>query len=324
MTILNIGGAGFIGSVATETFIQNKHKVIVLDNLSTGFKFLIHPKAKFYHGVMTNYALLNKIFKKHKIDVVALYAAKIVVPESVCKPMDYFLTNVGGLATVLKAMINNNVKKIIFASSAAVYGSSHTKPICEDDLKKPCNPYGETKLICEQLLADAKKAYDINYVSLRFFNVAGASISGKYGMAKKQPTLLIPAINENILKKRTIKIFGKNYKTRDKTCLRDYIHVQDLANAALLSIKYLSKNKSNCFNLGSNKGHTVLEIVTKCKKLIDKNLKFAFFPRRLGDPDFLLTNNKKALKELHWKPKYSINDMIVSDWKFRKKLYDQK
>lgn len=326
MTILNIGGAGFIGSVATETFIENKHKVIVLDDLSTGFKFLVHPKAKFYQGSMTNYALLDKIFKKHKIDVVTLYAAKIVVPESVNKPIDYFLTNVGGLAVVLKAMVNNNVKKIVFASSAAVYGPNHTKPINEDDLKQPCNPYGQTKLICEQLLEDTKIAHGVNYIALRFFNVAGASKTGKYGMAKPKPTLLIPAINDNILNNKEIKIFGRNYKTRDKTCLRDYVHVQDLANAALLSIKYLTdKKQSNYFNLGSGKGHTVLEIVKKCQKLIGKKkFKYSFYPRRSGDPDFLLTNNSKAKKLLHWTPQYKIDDMILSDWKFRQKIYDCK
>lgn len=318
MTILNIGGAGFIGSVATETFIKNGHKVIVLDDLSTGFKKLVHPKATFIKGSMLNYNLLDKIFKKCKIDVVALYAAKIVVPESVAHPNDYYLTNVGGLATILKAMNTNNVKNIIFASSAAVYGVCKKVPIDEKSPTEPCNPYGASKLMCERLLIDAKKAHGINFIAYRFFNVAGASDSGKYGMMKKNPSLLIPAINDCVLQNKKVSIFGDKYKTKDGTCLRDYIHVVDLANAALLALKRLKSNKSGIYCLGSNCGYTVLEVVKTVKKIIDKNLQYEIKPNRPGDPDALLTSNKKALKELGWKVKYTLKDMIKSDYKFRK------
>lgn len=318
MTILNIGGAGFIGSVATELFIQKGHKVIVLDDLSTGFKSLVHPKATFIKGSMLDGKLLNRIFKKYKIDVVALYAAKIVVPESVKKPNEYYLTNIGGAATVLKAMTENNVKNIIFASSAAVYGVCKKVPVDELSPTNPCNPYGMSKKICERLLIDAHEAHGINFIAFRFFNVAGASKSGKYGMMKKNPTLLIPAINDCVLKHKTVSIFGNKYKTKDGTCLRDYIHVSDLADAALLALNQLKKNKSGIYCLGSNTGYTVLEVVKNVKKYVCKNLKYTFKPNRPGDPDALLTSNKKAYKQLGWKVKHSLKDMIISDYNFRK------
>jgi len=318
MTILNIGGAGFIGSVATEKFIKNGHKVIVLDDLSTGFKKLVHPKATFVKGSMLDYKLLDRIFKKHKIDVVALYAAKIVVPESVAHPNDYYLTNVGGTATVLKAMHANNVKNIIFASSAAVYGVCKKVPVNENSPKAPCNPYGASKLMCERLLFDANKAHGTNYIAFRFFNVAGASDSGKYGMMKQKPSLLIPAINDAILHHRKVSIFGYKYKTKDGTCLRDYIHVEDLANAALIALKQFKINKSGVYCLGSNSGYTVLDIVKHAQKYVDKNLKYEFKPNRAGDPDKLITSNAKALKHLKWSVKHNLKDMIVSDYKFRK------
>lgn len=319
MNILNIGGAGFIGSVATENFIKNGHKVIILDDLSTGFKKLIHPKAKFYKGNMLDFKLVSNIMKKHKIDVVALYAAKIVVPESVAKPNDYYLTNVGGMATVLKAMEVNKVKNIIFASSAATFGNCKKVPVNECSPTEPCNPYGASKLMCERLLADAHHAFGINYVAYRFFNVAGASDSGRYGMMKAKPSLLIPAINDAILHGRSMKIFGNKYPTKDGTCLRDYIHVEDLASAALLALGFLKKNKSGIFCLSSNAGYTVLEIVKAAKKYIDKNLKYTIEANRPGDPAKLTASNAKARKELKWKVKHDLASMIKSDYKFRKR-----
>ena len=318
MNILNIGGAGFIGSVASEKFIKAGHKVIVLDDLSTGFKKLVHPKAIFYKGSMLDYALVDKIMKKHKIDIVALYAAKIVVPESVAHPNDYYLTNVGGMATVLKAMTANKVKNIIFASSAATFGQCKKVPVDETSPTVPCNPYGASKLMCERLLADANIAHGINYIAYRFFNVAGASDSGKYGMMKEKPSLLIPAINDAIMHHRKVKIFGNKYPTKDGTCLRDYIHVEDLADAALLAIKFLKANKSGIYCLSSNAGYTVLDIVKTAKKLVDKNLQWEIKPNRAGDPAKLTASNAKAKKQLGWKVKHSLASMIESDYKFRK------
>ena len=318
MNILNIGGAGYIGSVATEKFIKAGHKVIVVDDLSTGFKKLVHPKAIFYKGNMLDYALLNRVMKKHKIDVVTLYAAKIVVPESMVIPNDYYLTNVGGTATVLKAMVANKVKNIVFASSAATYGQCKKVPVDESSPTVPCNPYGWSKLMCEQLLIDAHNAYGINYISYRFFNVAGASDSGKYGMMKAKPSLLIPAINDAIIHHRSVKVFGDKYPTRDGTCLRDYIHVEDLADAALVAFKRLKANKSGIYCLSSNAGYTVFDIVKTAKKLVDKNLTWEVKGNRAGDPAKLTATNAKAKKELGWKVKHSLASMIKSDYMFRK------
>lgn len=298
MNILVIGGAGYIGSVTTELLIKKKYRVIVLDDLSTGCDFLIHPKSIFYHGSMLNKKILEKIFTKHKIDLVYHYAAKTIVEESMKKPITYFSVNISGLANVLEVMIAHNVKKIIFASSAAVYGKSKSFPITEETKKEPCNPYGSSKLCCEQLIVNAAVAHKINYVIFRFFNVAGSSITGKYGMAKKNPTLLIPALNDCLINKKKIIIYGKDYKTKDGTCLRDYIHVHDLAQAAICGINFLKKNKSAILNLGSNKGYTVLDVVKMAKKNIDPTLKFIFARKRNGDPDRLLTNPKKAYKLL--------------------------
>lgn len=319
MNILVIGGAGYIGSVTTELLIKKKYNVIILDDLSTGCNFLIHPKAIFYHGSMLDKKILKKIFTKHKIDLVYLYAAKTLVAESIKKPITYFSTNINGLLNVIEIMIAYKVKKIIFASSAAVYGKSKIFPIDEETKKEPCNPYGASKLCCEQLIINTAIAHKINYVIFRFFNVAGSSITGRYGMAKKNPTLLIPNLNNCLIKKKKIIVYGKDYQTKDGTCLRDYIHVQDIAQATICGINFLKKNKSEIFNLGTNKGYTVLDVIKMAKKNIEPTLKFFFTKRRKGDPDKLLTNAKKAHKLLKWKAKYDLKEMIISDYKFRKK-----
>ena len=319
MNILVTGGAGYIGSVTSELLIKKKNQVIILDDLSTGCNFLIHPKAIFYHGSILDKKILKKIFTEHKIDLVCHYAAKTIVAESIEKPINYFTINIGGLANVLEAMILHKVKKIIFASSAAVYGNSKIFPIDEETKKEPCNPYGATKLYCENLIINAANAHKINYVIFRFFNVAGSSITGKYGMAKKNPTLLIPSLNNCLIEKKSFAIYGKNYKTKDGTCLRDYIHVQDIAQAAICGINFLKKNRSAIFNLGSNKGYSILDIIKIAKKNIDPSLKFFFTKKRKGDPDKLLTNAKKAHKLLKWKAKYDLKKMIISDYNFRKK-----
>lgn len=319
MNILVIGGAGYIGSVTVEHLIESKHNVIILDNLSTGFKSLINPQATFYEGSMFDDKLLTKIFIIHKIEVVILYAAKIIVSESVDKPIEYFWENIGGLSIVLKSMVKNNIKNIIFSSSAAVYGESNKIPIHEQDEKKPCNPYGETKLYGEKLILDCNKTYKINFIIFRFFNVAGSSISQKYGMMKKKPSALIPAISDCIINNQQFKIFGNDYQTKDGTCCRDYIHVQDIAYAVTNSLLLLKNNESHIFNLSTNQGYTILDIVKIAQKLISPNLKYAFYPKRNGDPKILLASNDKAKKILNWVPKYTIEDMIISDYNFRKK-----
>lgn len=320
--ILIIGGAGYIGSVTTELLIKTNN-VVVYDYLKTGFKKLVHPQAKFINGKMADTNKLTKTIINHKIDLVVLLAAKIVVPESVKKPNEYYENNILGTISVLRAMASGGCKNIIFSSSAAVYGVPKKIPILENDKKVPCNPYGTSKLLSEQAIIDAAKEAKFNYVIFRFFNVAGASASNKYGMAKKNPTLLIPAINDAIIQNKKFYIYGNNYKTIDKTCLRDYVHVSDLANAHLLAIKYLDKDKSGIFNLGSNLGYTVKQVVDLTEKVLKKKINWEYKKNRQGDPDKLLTNNLLAKKELNWSPKHTIEDMIGSDFKFRKFLLNK-
>lgn len=320
MNIIVIGGAGYIGCVVVNKLVnETKHNVFVFDNLSTGFKEMINPRAKFILGDQLDRQKLLDEFKKNNIDLVIALAAKIVVPESVEKPLEYFETNVQGLNNILWAMNQCKIDKIIFSSSAAVYGVPSKLPIDEDDIKNPCNPYGQSKLACEWLLSDAEKAYGIKSIVYRFFNVAGASNDGKYGMFKKEPSLLIPCINKALLENETIKIYGNNYDTKDGTCLRDYVHVEDLADAHILGISLLeNQKKSSTFNLGSNDGATVLEVVETAMNKLKIDGKYVFFERRAGDPDKLLTSNKKAKEILNWFPKKTIEDMIVSDFNFRK------
>jgi UDP-glucose 4-epimerase len=293
MKVLITGGAGYIGSVITEQFVK-QHSVVVLDDLSTGKSELINKKAIFLKGSILNKTILNSIFKKNKFDLVIHLAAKTVVPESVSKPKFYYEQNVIGTKNILAFMKKYKCKNLIFSSSAAVYGEPKRNPIKEEAIKKPCNPYGKTKLQAEQLIKKAK----INYFILRFFNVAGASNSLKYGMMKDKPTLLIPVINKLISERQKPIIYGNKYDTKDGTCVRDYVHVQDLALACLLTLPLLKKNKSGIYNLGSGKGYSVLEIVKLACKVNKVKFNYVLKPNRLGDPSTLITSIAKAMKEL--------------------------
>jgi UDP-glucose 4-epimerase len=293
MNVLITGGAGYIGSVITEQFVK-KHNVVILDDLSTGKLSLVNSKAIFINGSILNKSLLDKVFKKYHFDLVIHLAAKTVVPESVIKPKLYYQHNVVGTKNILLTMKKHSCKNIIFASSAAVYGEPRTNILKEDSIKKPCNPYGETKLQAELLIQKS----NVNYFILRFFNVAGASQSLKYGMTKEKPTLLIPVVNKLISEHKKPIIYGNQYDTRDGTCIRDYVHVQDLATACLLTLPLLTKNKSGIYNLGSGKGYSVLEIV-KLACIINK-VKFQYIlkPNRSGDPSTLITSINEAKKGL--------------------------
>jgi UDP-glucose 4-epimerase len=297
MKILVTGGAGYIGSVTVNRLIK-KHQIVVIDDLSDGFKELVHPKAKFIKCDFLNKAKLNNIFKSNKFDLVIHFGAKVVVPESVAEPTEYFENNVMGTLNIINAMRKYHVKNIIFASTAAVYGNPKHIPVKENDIKNPCNPYGQSKVADEFIITSAHEAYDINYHIFRFFNVGGASDDGRYGMMKPNPTLLIPSINRAIIANKKLSIFGNTYKTKDGTCLRDYIHVEDLAHACELAIPRLCKNLSDIYNLGSNKGYTVLDVVKSAYKLRHLKTTYVLKPKRLGDPDALLTSINHARIEL--------------------------
>ncbi len=321
MKTLVTGGAGYIGSHTVYELIRDGHEVVVLDNLSTGNVESIHSDAVFYKGDQQDEKLLEKIFSEHKIDVVIHCSAKLIVPESVEEPITYFENNVHGVAILLKAMKKHNVKNIVFSSTAAVYGEPKNIPIKEDDYKEPINPYGSSKLSCEWLIKASAKAYDMNYVIFRYFNVAGADVSGEIGQSTKgrKLTHLIPVIIEAALGLRDkVKIFGNDYETKDGTCVRDYIHVTDLAKAHILGAKHTLKNKSGTFNLGSKGGYSVKEIVDNTEKILNMKVPYEIVERRSGDPSTLVASNDKARKILSFKIENNLETIIKSDYNWRK------
>jgi UDP-glucose 4-epimerase len=319
MKVLVVGGAGYIGSHTVYELIRAGHDVVVLDNLSSGFMELVHPEAKFYKGDIRNKADIEAVFQQETLDVVMHFAAKIIVPESMEQPLEYYHNNVEGVRILLEVMKENNIKKVVFSSTAAVYGEA--SGVClENSETKPINPYGETKLACEKLIDWVAKAHDFKYVIFRYFNVAGADATLKVGLMKDQLTHLIPVAIQGILGLRDqLTIYGDDYPTKDGTCVRDYIHVSDLAYAHVLGAEYLAKDgRSEIMNLGSNKGYTVLEVAQTVNEI--SPLKYTIGPRRSGDPATLIASNAKAKSVLGWKPKFQLKDIVVSDYLFRQKL----
>ncbi|MDR3053413.1 MAG: UDP-glucose 4-epimerase GalE [Coriobacteriales bacterium] len=324
MKVLVIGGAGYIGSHTTYELIRAGHEVVVLDNLSTGRMGAIHADARFFWGDIRRKSDITKVLlaeeKTRPVDVVMHFAAKLVVPESVLKPLEYYENNVEGVRTMLEAMVDCGVKNIVFSSTAAVYGEPDN-PLCsEDDPTAPINPYGETKIASEQLIKWVAAAHGMNYCILRYFNVAGADQSLRIGLDKDQLTHLIPLIMQSALGMREkLSIFGSDYPTSDGTCIRDYIHVTDLAQAHVSGAQHiLDTGDSLLLNLGSGKGFSVKEVVDAALELFDFNYEFA--PRRAGDPAKLIANSNRAREILGWEPKLSLTDMIKSDYAYRKQL----
>jgi len=324
MKVCVIGGAGYIGSHAVYELIRDGHEVIVIDNLSTGRKEMVHKNAKFYLGDITIEESLKEIFKKEceikPFDVVMHFAAKLIVPESVEQPLEYYYNNVEGVRIMLSVMKDFNIKNVVFSSTAAVYGEPE-KVICEEtDRTNPINPYGETKLADEKLIKWVCERYNMNYCIFRYFNVAGADESLEIGLNKDNLTHIIPVTVQTALGIREkMVVFGNDYDTKDGTCVRDYIHVSDLAYAHVLGAKYLvENNKSLLVNLGSNEGYSVLEIIKEVEKYYDVNYEIG--ERRPGDPAKLIASNNKAKELLGWIPKRTLSDIIKSDIDYRLKI----
>ncbi|MPQ22343.1 UDP-glucose 4-epimerase GalE [Carnobacterium divergens] len=317
MTILVLGGAGYIGSHGVDQLIEKGYQVVVVDNLQTGHKEAIHKDARFYQGDIRDKAFLQGIFKKEKIDGVLHFAANSLVGESMEQPLMYFNNNVYGTQIVLEVMEEFDVKKIVFSSSAATYGEAKVMPIAESAPTNPTNPYGETKLMMEKMLKWCEEAYQMNYVALRYFNVAGAKINGQIGEDHTPETHLIPLVLQTALGQRAqLSIFGNDYDTPDGTCIRDYVHVQDLIAAHILALEYLEAgNSSNIFNLGSSTGFSVQEIVEAARKITGKEIPTKVEARRAGDPSTLVAASQKAQEMLGWKPEYtSMETIIESAW----------
>ena len=321
MAILVCGGAGYIGSHTVHQLINRDEEVIVIDNLQTGHKGAVHKDAKFYKGDIRDKDFLNRVFKENNIETVIHFAANSLVGVSMKEPLAYFDNNVYGTQVLLEAMLDNNVKKIVFSSTAAVYGEPKNIPILEDDDTNPTSTYGETKLTMEKMMKWADLAHDLKYVSLRYFNVSGAMEGGYIGEDHNPETHLIPLILQVPLKKRDyITIFGEDYDTHDGTCIRDYIHVIDLANAHIAALDYLRReNKSNIFNLGNGRGFTVKEMIEAAKEVTKEDIKVVVGNRRNGDPAKLVASSKKAQDILGWYPEYTDISKIIEDaWVWHK------
>lgn len=322
MAILVCGGAGYIGSHAVSELLDRGEEVVVADNLQKGHPEAILDNAKKYTGDLRDEAFLQKIFEENNIEAVMHFAADSLVGESVEEPLKYYDNNVYGALQLLKAMKQYDVKKIVFSSTAAAYGEPKNVPILETDPTEPTNPYGETKLAIEKMLKWSEKAHGLKYTVLRYFNVAGAHMEGKLGEDHKPETHLIPIILQVALGQRDkIMIFGDDYDTHDGTCIRDYIHVTDLADAHVLALEKLRRdNTSGTYNLGNGNGFTVKEVIDAARNVTGHTIPAEVAPRRAGDPAKLVASSEKAMKELGWKPKYAaLEAMIESAWNWFQK-----
>lgn len=312
MRVLVIGGAGYIGSHVVKELIKNNHQVTVFDNLSTGLRQNLFPQNEFIFGDILNINDIENAFSKG-FDAFIHLAAFKAVGESMIYPEKYSTNNLIGSINILNAAMKYNCKKMIFSSSCAVFGPAKYLPLDEKHLKEPNNYYGYTKLKIEEIMKWYDTLKNLKYVSLRYFNAAGYDPAGELKGLEQNPTQLIPRIMEVAIgKRKEVKIFGTDYDTRDGTCIRDYIHVTDLATAHVKALEYLDKgNDSLEINLGTNKGTTVLEILNAVKKITNKKIPSVIEPRRPGDPDCLYSTFDYAKKVLDWKPKYSDIDTII-------------
>ena len=331
MQILVCGGAGYIGSHCVALLLEKGYSVVVVDNLSTGHRKAVPDKAIFYYGDIRDGEFLDTVFSENSISTVMHFSACSLVGESAQNPFKYYSNNTYGTLCLLQAMNRNRVKKIIFSSTAAVYGEgkgNEGELLREEDDTNPTNCYGETKLAIEKMLSWVEKAYDIKHVIFRYFNVAGAHSQGKIGEDHNPETHLIPLVLKTALGQREqIEIFGKDYATPDGTCIRDYIHVMDLVECHILAIDYLESkvknkmegNNSNIFNLGYGRGFSVKEIINTCEKLTQKTIKKKQGQRRIGDPACLIADSNKAIAQFNWKFSYNnLEEIITSAYRWHK------
>lgn len=320
-TILVLGGAGYIGSHTVYELIDSGYDVVIADNLETGFHGAIHPQARFYRGDIRDKSFCDWVFSSEKIDAVIHFAANSQVGESMRDPLKYYDNNLGGTRTMLQSMIEHGVRYIVFSSTAATYGEPEHIPILETDPTRPTNCYGETKLSMERMFHWASVAHGIRFVALRYFNACGAHPSGCIGEAHDPETHLIPIVLQVPGGKRNhVSVFGDDYPTRDGTCVRDYIHVTDLASAHILAAEYLMNGGDNdTFNLGNGVGFTVKEIIATAEKVVGNPIPYETVPRRAGDPAQLVASSEKAKRVLGWAPRYNdIETIIRSAWNWHK------
>ena len=314
MTILVTGGAGYIGSHMTYSLIDTNQSVEVLDDLSTGFEWVVPSNVTFHRGSVGDRELLDQIFQKDKIESVIHFAASIVVPESVSNPIKYFQNNTANSLTLIEACLRHNVKKFIFSSTAAVYGIPNSIPVREDFTLDPISPYGKSKMMTEQILADVSKVSELNFVSLRYFNVAGADPQLRTGQSTKKATTLVKLACEAALGKRDqLSIFGTDFQTPDGTCIRDYIHVTDLIQAHEKALLRLNEGgESAIYNCGYGTGFSVREVIDSVKRISGCDFRIIEEDRRAGDMAEMVADSALIQSELGWQPQYQELDEIVT------------
>ena len=321
--ILITGAAGYIGSVCTYNLLKKGYKIIAFDNLSTGRYETIEKLKKygdidFIKGDLKNYSDILSVFKA-KIDAVIHFAAYSQVGASQLNPLKYYENNVYGSINLFKTMIENDVKKIVFSSTAAIYGNPQYRPLDELHPKNPLNTYGKTKLMIENILADLERTYGIKSAKLRYFNASGASDNLEFGEKHDPETHLIP----NILNMKNLKIFGDDYQTKDGSCVRDYIDVEDLAHAHILVLNYLENNNSSIeLNLGTKKGYSVFEIVNFAQDITGEKINYTVEKRRDGDPETLVADNLRAKETINWQPEISIKESIKKAYEYKKRCLE--
>ncbi len=315
--ILVTGGAGDIGSHMVRLLLEAGHTPVIFDNLSTGHREFIPKGVLFVRGDLRKPLDIRKAFKKYKIDAVIHFAALIVVPESVAQPLKYYENNVTGSLNLFQEMIRAGVNKVVFSSSACVYGQPLKTPIKEEEPLKVTNPYGATKVMVEQILGDLAAAGKMDYVALRYFNVAGAHPSGEIGIKMDKPTHLIPNVMKAALGKvKQLQVFGDDYPTKDGSGVRDYVHVLDLCDAHLLALKLLFKEKvcRQMINVGNGKGFSVLDVIRTAEKVTGQKVPYKMSPRRAGDCGCVVASFAKAKRMLGWTPKRDLKDILESAW----------
>ncbi len=313
MTVLVTGGAGFIGSHMVLALLDAGEKVVVLDNLSTGFRWAVPAEATLVVGDAGDQDLVRTVIKKYGVKAIVHFAGSIVVPESVADPLGYYQNNTVNSRALMEAAVAMGVKNFIFSSTAAVYGNPQENPVRETATPAPVSPYGWSKLMTEVMLADVARAHDFRYVALRYFNVAGADPKGRSGQSTPRATHLIKVACETALGQRPhMEVFGTDYPTADGTCIRDYIHVTDLIRAHMAALDYLrTGGKSDVFNCGYTKGFSVLDVIQAVKRVSGVDFKVQMSPRRAGDPAAIVAGSEKIRETLGWQPRHDDIDGIV-------------
>jgi len=320
MRILVTGAAGYIGSVCSEVLLDRGHAVVALDDLSEGHRKAVDPRAQFCHANLHDLEAVSEIFKAGKIDAVMHFAALCLVEESVKKPGEYYRANVAAGINLLDAMLRHGVKKLIFSSTAATYGEPEKIPIPEEHVTNPINPYGASKLLFERILQEFRESSSVEYVIMRYFNAAGAS--AERGEDHDPETHILPILFEAALGQRAaFQIYGTDYPTADGTCVRDYVHVIDIAEAHALAVERIAAIAGRIYNVGNSRGFSVREVVDTVRSVTGRDIPIRVAPRRVGDPAVLVASSERIRKELGWRPRFSdLNSIIQTAWAWKAKF----